>query len=112
VGVRRLVLPRLVLSQFWPDGVPEDGGLTYWGVDDVAEAVRAAIEAESTEHTPPSDVGDDIVTATVRTPPAHGRGLHLQPTLQHSLTSQPRRPSTSRLSDLAAGRAPKTPQAQ
>jgi hypothetical protein len=30
--------------------------------------VRAAIEAGSTEHTPPSDVGHGIVTATVRTP--------------------------------------------
>jgi len=51
-----------------PDGAPEDGALTYWGVDDVAGAVRVAIEAGSTEHTPPSDVGDGIVTATVRTP--------------------------------------------
>jgi hypothetical protein len=51
-----------------PDGAPEDGALVYWGVDGVAAAVRAAIEAGSTEHTPPSDVGDGIVTATVRTP--------------------------------------------
>jgi len=51
-----------------PDAALEDGALTYWGVDDVAGAVRAAIEAGSTEHIPRSDVGDGIVTATVRTP--------------------------------------------
>lgn len=51
-----------------PDGAPADGALTYWGVDDVAGAVRTAIEAGATEHTPISDVGEGIVTATVRTP--------------------------------------------
>jgi hypothetical protein len=37
-SVRRL---RRALSA----GAPEDGALTYWGVDDVTEAVRGAIDA-------------------------------------------------------------------
>jgi len=49
-------------------GVPQDRALTYWGVDDVAEAVLAAIDANCTEHSPPQDVDGGIVTATVRTP--------------------------------------------
>jgi len=31
-----------------PDGAPEDGALTYWGVDDVTEAVRAAVASGAT----------------------------------------------------------------
>jgi len=58
-----------------PDGEPADGALTYWGVDDVAEAVRAALAAGAVEHAPISDVGGGIVTATVRTP--HGAILGL-----------------------------------
>jgi hypothetical protein len=37
-------------------------------VDDVAEAVAAAIQAGALEHIPASDVGDGIITATVSTP--------------------------------------------
>ena len=51
-----------------PDGDPSAGALTYWGVDDVAEAVGAAIQAGALEHIPASDVGDGIITATVSTP--------------------------------------------
>jgi hypothetical protein len=51
-----------------PDAEPSDGALVYWGVDDVAAAVRAALTSGAVEHTPVADVGDDIVTATVRTP--------------------------------------------
>jgi catechol 2,3-dioxygenase-like lactoylglutathione lyase family enzyme len=51
-----------------PDGDPSAGALTYWGVDDVAEAVAAAIQAGALEHIPASDVGDGIITATVSTP--------------------------------------------
>jgi len=53
-----------------PTADPEDGALVYWGVADVAEAVTESIAHGSAEHTPVADVGDDIVTATVRTP--HG----------------------------------------
>lgn len=47
-----------------------DGALTYWGVPDVSAAVAESLARGATEHTPASEVGDDIVTATVRTP--HG----------------------------------------
>ena len=51
-----------------PDVSPSDGALVYWGVADAAAAVAAAIDAGAVEHTPATDVGDGIVTATVRTP--------------------------------------------
>ena len=51
-----------------PDADPADGALVYWGVDDVAEAVRDTVAVGAVEHTPASDVGDGIVTAAVRTP--------------------------------------------
>lgn len=56
-----------------PTAAPEDGALTYWGVADVADAVRTALAAGATEHTPVTAVGGGIVTATVRTP--HGTVL-------------------------------------
>jgi catechol 2,3-dioxygenase-like lactoylglutathione lyase family enzyme len=51
-----------------PDGDPADGALVYWGVPDVSAAVAAAISAGATEHAAESAVGNDIVTASVRTP--------------------------------------------
>jgi predicted enzyme related to lactoylglutathione lyase len=51
-----------------PDADPADGSLVYWGVDDVAAAVEQALAAGSAVHTPLADVGDEIVTATVKTP--------------------------------------------
>jgi catechol 2,3-dioxygenase-like lactoylglutathione lyase family enzyme len=51
-----------------PDADPASGALTYWGVDDVAGAVVAALTAGASEHGPPTDVGDGIITATVKTP--------------------------------------------
>jgi len=50
-----------------PDG-PPDGALTYWGVDDVEIAVAAALAIGAEVHAPAADVGDGIVTATVRSP--------------------------------------------
>lgn len=58
-----------------PDADPADGALVYWGVDDVASAVREALASGAVEHTAASDVGDGIVTASVRTP--HGTVLGL-----------------------------------
>jgi catechol 2,3-dioxygenase-like lactoylglutathione lyase family enzyme len=58
-----------------PDAPAADGALVYWGVDDVAAAVAEAGAAGATEHTPASEVGEGIVTATVRTP--HGALLGL-----------------------------------
>lgn len=51
-----------------PDATLSDGALTYWGVPDVPAAVAAALKLGATQHTPVADVGDGIVTATVRTP--------------------------------------------
>ena len=58
-----------------PTADPADGALTYWGVADVAAAVGAALAAGATQHAPVADVGDGIVTATVRTPPGAILGL-------------------------------------
>ncbi|MCX6459951.1 MAG: VOC family protein [Actinobacteria bacterium] len=62
-----------------PDATASDGSLVYWGVDDVAAAVHAAISAGATEHTPVADVGDGIVAATVRTPAGTILGLIYNP---------------------------------
>lgn len=48
-----------------PDANPADGTLTYWGVDDVPAVVEASLVAGATEHSPATDVGGGIVTATV-----------------------------------------------
>ena len=62
-----------------PTGASEDGALTYWGVDDVADAASQALAGGATEHTPASEVGDGIVTATVRTPQGAILGLIFNP---------------------------------
>jgi hypothetical protein len=51
-----------------PDGAVAEGALTYWGVNDVAGAVESALVAGATEHSPVGDVGEGIITATVKTP--------------------------------------------
>jgi catechol 2,3-dioxygenase-like lactoylglutathione lyase family enzyme len=51
-----------------PNADPAEGALTYWGVADVTAAVADSIARGATEHAPIAEVGDDIVTATVRTP--------------------------------------------
>ena len=51
-----------------PDANPADGALTYWGVDDVEAAVADAVALGATVHVAPSEVGDEIVTATVASP--------------------------------------------
>jgi predicted enzyme related to lactoylglutathione lyase len=51
-----------------PDLESTDGALTYWGVDDVAAAVSAALDAGAGVHEQPQDVGDGIVVASVRSP--------------------------------------------
>ena len=62
-----------------PTADPADGALTYWGVADVAAAVKAAVAAGGTEHTPATEVGEGIVTATVRTPSGAILGLIFNP---------------------------------
>jgi len=51
-----------------PSDDTTDGALSYWGVDDVAEAMAAAIASGVTEHTEATELGDGIVTGNVRTP--------------------------------------------
>ena len=62
-----------------PDASPEDGVLTYWGVEDVSAAVADLIGAGAKEHTPAADVGEGIVTATVRIPDGNVVGLIYNP---------------------------------
>jgi catechol 2,3-dioxygenase-like lactoylglutathione lyase family enzyme len=62
-----------------PAGDPADGAHVYWGVTDVAEAVAEAIRQGATEHTPPTDVGEGIVTALVRNPPGSIIGFIYNP---------------------------------
>lgn len=62
-----------------PDAPLVDGVLTYWGVDDAESAVAAAVAAGATVHTPATEVGDGIVTATVRTPDGAILGLIRNP---------------------------------
>ncbi len=51
-----------------PDGDPADGALTYWGVADVSAAVEAALALGATVHVPAAEVGEGVVTGTVRSP--------------------------------------------
>jgi len=51
-----------------PDADPADGAHAYWGVEDVDAAVAAAVARGARVHVAPSEVGDGIVTATVRLP--------------------------------------------
>ena len=62
-----------------PGANPEDGPIMYWGVDDVAVAVDGALARGSVIHSPLADVGDGIVTATVRTPTGAILGLIFNP---------------------------------
>ncbi len=50
-----------------PDADPADGALTYWGVDDVSDAVKASLAAGATEYSPATEVGDGIITGSIRT---------------------------------------------
>jgi hypothetical protein len=51
-----------------PTADPADGAVALWGVDDVDAAIAKAIELGAVEHGAATDVGDGIVTGSVRTP--------------------------------------------
>jgi hypothetical protein len=51
-----------------PGADPADGAIVYWGVDDVPAAMAAAIEQGAEEHVAAAEVGDGIVTGSVRSP--------------------------------------------
>lgn len=65
-----------------PDADPADGALAYWGVEDVGAAIKDAVAGGAAEHTPAAEVGDGIVTATVRTPQGAVLGLIHNPHFQ------------------------------
>lgn len=62
-----------------PDADPADGALVYWGVEDVAAAVDELLAAGASPHAPVADVGEGIVTATVRAPDGTVVGLISNP---------------------------------
>ena len=51
-----------------PDADPTQGALVHWGVPDVASAIEAAVATGAALHGPATDVGEGIVTRSVRTP--------------------------------------------
>jgi predicted enzyme related to lactoylglutathione lyase len=62
-----------------PDADAASGVLTYWGVDDCEAAVAAAVAAGATVHSAAAEVGDGIVTGSVRTPDGQILGLIKNP---------------------------------
>jgi catechol 2,3-dioxygenase-like lactoylglutathione lyase family enzyme len=62
-----------------PDAEPGEGALVYWGVSDVERSVTDALATGAVVHTPASDVGDGIVTATVRIPDGSILGFIFNP---------------------------------
>lgn len=66
-----------------PDEGPADektsNVLTYWGVEDVEGEVRRFIELGATEDTKPTNVGGEIVVATVKDPWGNAIGLIYNP---------------------------------
>jgi len=65
-----------------PTANPAEGALTFWGVADVAAAIADAIEQGAAEHSPATDVGDGIITATITTPAGVIVGLIHNPHFQ------------------------------
>lgn len=53
--------------------------LTYWGVDDIEGAVRRFIELGATADTKPTNVGGEIVVASVKDPWGNVIGLIYNP---------------------------------
>ena len=62
-----------------PGADPDDGVLVYWGVDDVARAIADSLGIGASVHVPASDVGDGIVTGSVRTPDGSVLGFIFNP---------------------------------
>ena len=62
-----------------PGADPADGALTYWGVADCQAAMDAAVALGAAVHTPAAEVGDGIVTGTVRTPQGSIVGFIVNP---------------------------------
>jgi predicted enzyme related to lactoylglutathione lyase len=65
-----------------PDGHPEDGAQTYWGVADAQAAVEAAVALGAEVYAPATEVGEGIVTAIVRNPQGSLVGFIVNPHFQ------------------------------
>ena len=62
-----------------PTEQTESNPTTYWGVDDVAQAVADAEANGATVLEAPQDVGDGIIVASVENPSGHVIGLIYNP---------------------------------
>lgn len=62
-----------------PDANPADGCIVYWGVSDVQAAVDELVVAGGSVVSEPTNVGDGIITASVRTPSGGVLGLIYNP---------------------------------
>lgn len=62
-----------------PSAPLAQGPVTYWGVDDVEEAVAHFLERGCTLHQEPKDVGEGIITAEIVSPKGHLIGLIYNP---------------------------------
>ena len=62
-----------------PNAKLEDGPRTYFGVDNVQDAVEDFVKRGCTIHEPPTETGDNIVVATVKRPNGQLIGLIYNP---------------------------------
>ena len=65
-----------------PEGGPSstaDNVLSYWGVQEIQKSYDDLIAVGATEHEKPTNVGGEIVTATVRDPWGNVIGLIFNP---------------------------------
>lgn len=61
-----------------------DGVKAYWGVDNVQKTYRRLLEQGASKHEEPTDVGGDIVVATVKDPWGNVLGLIYNPHFKQS----------------------------
>ena len=62
-----------------PDANQDGGAQVYWGVDDIPSALESALAQGAQVIGPATDVGEGIVTATVRLPDGCVVGLTCNP---------------------------------
>jgi lactoylglutathione lyase len=68
-----------ILPEEEPRGDKADNVLSYWGVDQINETYNHLIANGATEHEKPSNVGGDIMTASVMDPWDNVVGLIYNP---------------------------------
>ncbi len=62
-----------------PDAAKTDNVLTYWGVENIDEAVAEFLALGASEHESPMNVGGEIMTASVKDPWGNVIGLIYNP---------------------------------